>query len=105
MLELIISISLHVGLGDDYKYVHPQVRYTTEENYIAGVYYNSVGNVSAYAGHRWESGKWGLEAGVVTGYNQAPVLPFVKVDYDGFFVMPAIDNGNIGAVLGYEFKF
>ena len=53
MLDLIIALSLHVGLKEDYNEVHPHIRYT-HDDIITGVYYNSEKEISAYVGHRWE---------------------------------------------------
>jgi hypothetical protein len=104
MLELIISLSLHVGMGDDYNSIHPQIRWN-QDDYITGVYLNSHSELSAFVGHRWESGDWGVELGLVTGYNIAPVVPFVKGNYKNFWVAPAIHEEKLGAVVGIEWKF
>ena len=104
MIELALVISLHLGLDNDYNEIHPHIRYT-ENGYIAGAYYNSVDKVSTYAGYRWEWDLIGLEAGAVTGYPQADVMPYARATYDNFFITPAIENDNKGVVVGYEFKF
>tara|TARA_B110000285_G_C14666497_1_gene398371 strand:- start:236 stop:550 length:315 start_codon:yes stop_codon:yes gene_type:complete len=104
MLELIISLSLHVGMGDDYNSVHPQIRWN-QDDYIAGVYLNSHTELSAFVGHRWEIKEVGFEFGLVTGYNVAPIVPFFKVDYNGFYLAPAIHEGDVGAIFGYEWTF
>ena len=104
MIELALAISLHLGLDNDYNEIHPHIRYT-ENGYIAGAYYNSVDKVSTYAGYRWEWDRIGFEAGAVTGYPQADVMPYARATYDNFFITPAIENDNKGVVVGYEFKF
>ena len=105
MIELALGISLHLGLANDYNEIHPHVRYNNQ-NYIAGVYYNSESNVSTYVGRRWEKGKFGVEAGVVTGYSGGNVLPYGRATYENFFVAPAIEGGDtVGTVIGYEFKW
>lgn len=105
MIELGLALSLHLGFDNNYNGVHPHIRYT-ENSVIAGAYYNSESTTSLYAGKRWESGDLGLEAGVVTGYTTAPVMPYLRVTYDDFFVAPAIEgDDNVGVVLGYEFKW
>ena len=104
MLELIISLSLHIGMGDDYNAVHPQIRWN-QDDYIAGVYLNSHAELSAFIGHRWEKNDFGFELGLVTGYNIAPVVPFFKVDYNNFYVAPAIHEGQVRAIVGYEWTF
>jgi len=104
--EYILAFSMHVGMGEpsSYNSVHPQIR-VNHDNYIAGVYLNSHAEPSAFVGHRWESGDWGVEVGLVTGYNIAPVVPFVKYNYKYFWLAPAIHKKRLGAVVGIEWKF
>jgi len=105
MIELGLALSLHLGFNNDYNAIHPHVRYT-ENSAIAGAYYNSENAVSFYGGKRWEFGEIGLEAGAVTGYTTAPVLPYLRATYDDFFIAPAIEGeDNVGVVFGYEFKW
>ena len=104
MIELALGISIHLGLAQSYNEIHPHIRYI-EQGYMAGVYYNSVENISAYAGYRWEFNDFGLEAAAVTGYPEADVVPYVRGTYKDFFVAPAIEDGTVGAVVGYEFKW
>ena len=105
MIELALGLSLHLGLVNSYNEVHPHVRYKTEDNYIAGVYYNSVRNISTYAGKRWEYNDWGIEGALVTGYPQADVVPFVRGTYKNFFIAPAMEEDKPGVVVGIELKF
>ena len=104
--EYILAFSMHIGMGEpsSYNAVHPQIR-INHDNYIAGVYLNSHAEPSAFVGHRWESGDWGVELGLVTGYNIAPVVPFVKYNYKNFWLAPAVHQKKLGAVVGIEFKF
>lgn len=105
MIELALAFSLHLGLEGDYNEIHPHIRYN-EQNYIAGVYYNSESNISTYAGKRWEYNNFGLEAGAVTGYSGGNILPYGRATYKNFYVTPALEGDNtVGAVIGYEFKF
>jgi hypothetical protein len=104
MIELALGLSLHLGLLDSYNEVHPHIRYI-ENGYMAGAYYNSVENVSAYVGYRWEYEDFGLESAIVTGYPEADIVPFVRGTYKDFFVAPAMERGTVGAVIGYEIKF
>lgn len=105
MIELALGLSLHLGLNDNYNEIHPHIRYIAND-YIAGLYYNSESNVSAYGGYRLEYGDFGLEAGAVTGYSKADVMPFVRGTYDNFFVAPALEGDDtVGAVFGYEIKW
>jgi len=104
MIELALGLSLHLGLNNNYNEIHPHVRWS-EQGYIAGAYYNSVRNISTYAGYRWEYNDFGLEGAAVTGYPEADVIPYVRATYKDFFVAPALEDGTVGAVIGYELKF
>lgn len=107
MIEYALALSFHLGLKNDYNSVHPHIRYT-DKGFIAGVYYNSEDNISFYAGQRWEHEGVGFEAGAVTGYSGAPIVPYGRVTYNNFFAAPAIektDTVRVGVVLGYEIKF
>ena len=104
MIELALGISLHLGLAQSYNEIHPHIRYI-EQGYMAGAYYNSVENISTYAGYRWEFNDFGFEAAAVTGYPEADIVPYVRGTYKDFFVAPAMEDGTVGAVIGYEFKF
>ena len=105
MIEFALALSLHIGLEGDYNEIHPHIRYNNE-NYIAGVYYNSESNISTYAGKRWEYNDFGVELGAVTGYINQPLLPYARVTYNNFFIAPAHEVGkNTGTVIGYEFKW
>ena len=105
MIEFALALSLHIGLEGDYNEIHPHIRYNNE-NYIAGVYYNSESNISTYAGKRWEYNDFGVELGAVTGYIDQPLLPYARVTYNNFFIAPAHEvDKTTGAVIGYEFKW
>ena len=77
--------SKHFGTKDEYnesnygfgiEYPHTRNWYS-----MGGVYRNSEDSASVYAGVGYMiGGKWvkvGIEAGAVTGYDKAPVLPLV----------------------------
>jgi len=113
LIEFALALSLHMGLEGDYNEIHPHIRYN-EQNYIAGAYYNSIENLSFYAGKRWEFGNVGAELAAVTGYDlKYPVAPYARLTYDmgnvRVFASPAgeYDNGkhNGGLVVGVEFKW
>ena len=114
MLAFGLAISMHVGLEGEYNGFHPHVRFY-ENGAIAGAYYNSVENISAYAGWRLEpTEKLGVEVALVTGYPAfGTVAPYVRATYDigkdRIFVGPTgevvNDQTEVGVVLGYEFKF
>ena len=103
MWEFFIAVSVHIGalVGYDFNEVHPHVRYTTEDSYIAGVYYNSERDISVYGGYDFGN----VELGFVTGYNST-VLPFVRLTYEGFYATPVLygDDNDVGLVIGYELK-
>ena len=96
-----------MGLEADYNQIHPHARCTVENN-IAGLYYNSENNVSAYIGKQFELDEyWNLELGVVSGYDHGTIVPMVRYKAGSFFLTPAYEkhNGeeNWGVVLGWEF--
>jgi len=103
-LSLLIALSLHVGLENNYNNIHPHARCTID-NTISGAYYNSEERVSFYVGKKIpdiDKG-WDLEIGLVTGYSGADVVPLVRYINDGWFISPSYETtGNIGIVFGYE---
>lgn len=105
MLSFAIAFSYHLG-GEqyDFNWMHPHLRYTTEQQQIAGAYYNSEYNTSLYVGQKFVEGH--LELGLVSGYNST-IYPYLRVVKDGFYVTPAIYGGSrkIGLVVGYEIGF
>ena len=108
-LEILVAITLHLGLEGDYNNIHPHGRCTID-NWIAGAYYNSEENVSVYVGKIIPNVdyNWDLEIGLVTGYSGMDVAPMIRYINDGWFVSPTYESsfgGNIGLAIGYEFKF
>jgi len=102
-----IALSMHLGFEQDYNSVHPHVR-LQQDNLIAGAYYNSEEALSAYSGIELSNGKWSQEFGVVTGYSDADVLPYLRTTYElsnstKIFATPAFEDNNAGIVLGIEF--
>lgn len=107
-----LAVSQHLNFQNDYNEIHPHVR-LFYDGYIAGAYYNSVENISPYAGYRFEHNGLGLEVGVVGGYPAFGVaVPYVRGTYDlndnvVFFVAPSGEvnrnTTNIGIVAGVEF--
>ena len=110
-----LALSTHMGLNRDYNEIHPHVRFY-EDGAIAGAYYNSVDRISFYGGYRLEpTDRLGLEVSIVTGYPAyGELAPMVRGTYDIndnviMFASPAAEsygseNGNIGVVLGIEFR-
>ena len=79
-IEILVAITLHLGLEGDYNNIHPHGRCNVDNN-------------------------WDLEIGLVTGYSGADVAPMIRYINDGWFVAPAYEtSGNIGLAIGYEFK-
>ena len=103
-LSLLVALSMHVGLDNNYNSIHPHARCTVD-NTIVGIYYNSEYNISSYIGkiHKYKSLE--IEYGLVTGYSGMDIAPMFRVEKDGFFIAPSYETeGNTGIVLGIEFK-
>ena len=98
-LSILLAVSTHLGLDNNYNDVHPHVRCTID-NWITGAYYNSERNMSYYVGRKISN----FEIGLVTGYNSYDVLPMIRYINNGWFVAPAYEkSNNIGLTVGYEF--
>jgi hypothetical protein len=104
MFTFALALSYHLG-GEEYdlNQIHPHVRYTYEEDYLFGLYYNSDYEVSPYAAIKVNDI---AEIGLVGGYGDT-VYPYMRIIKDGFFVAPAIydDGEESGLVVGYEVGF
>jgi hypothetical protein len=83
------------------------VRYTSDNSYIAGAYYNSDYRPSVYAGREFKFDVATVELGAATGYGSMPVAPFVRVKKGNWWVAPGynIINNQVGVVVGYEITF
>ena len=103
-LTISLGVSIHTGFDGEYNNFHPHIRYDYEQ-FIAGVYHNSVESTSVYGGYRYENGDFGLEFAAVTGYNNS-VTPYIRGTYDSgkirFYTAPGIENNNVGVVIGLE---
>ena len=98
-LSILLAVSTHLGLDNNYNNVHPHVRCTID-NWITGAYYNSERNMSYYVGRKISN----FEIGLVTGYNSYDVLPMIRYINNGWFVAPAYEkSNNVGLTVGYEF--
>ena len=98
-LSILLAVSTHLGLDNNYNDVHPHVRCTID-NWITGAYYNSERNISYYVGRKISN----FEIGLVTGYNSYDVLPMIRYINNGWFVAPAYEkSNNVGLTVGYEF--
>ena len=97
-LSILLAVSTHLGLDNNYNDVHPHARCTID-NWITGAYYNSERNMSYYVGRKTSN----FEIGLVSGYNSHDVLPMLRYINDGWFVAPAYEkSGNYGITIGYE---
>ena len=96
-----LALSLHLGMEGDYNAFHPHIR-IQEQQYVAGVYFNSEEELSPYAGYRFEYNDFGLEVGAVGNYAVAPVLPYVRGTYKNFFITPGAEIAGVGIVVGIE---
>lgn len=105
MLTSCLAISLHLMPGE-WNAIHPCIRYG--DDFAVGAYLNSESRVSAYASYTWRHDDWFLEAGAVTGYSGADVLPFARagLDHNGvkYFIAPGMADGVVGVVLGMEIE-
>ena len=77
-----LAVSQHLNFHYDYNQIHPHIR-LEHNGFIAGAYYNSVEEVSRYAGYRFEHNGVGLELGAVGGYPKlGGTIPYVRFTYD-----------------------
>ena len=103
-LSLLVAVSMHVGLEDNYNSIHPHARCTLDDT-ILGIYYNSEYNISSYVGKIYNYNNLEIEYGLVTGYTGIPIAPMLRIKKDNFFIAPAYEvTGNVGVVVGLEFN-
>ena len=104
---LMFALSTHLGFSGDYNNIHPHIRYTSENSYIAGAYYNSDYRPGVYAGREFKFDFATVELGAVTGYSATPLAPFVRVKKGNWWVAPGyeVDSKRVGIVVGYEITF
>ncbi len=99
-LSLMMALSMHVGLENNYNYLHPHARCQVD-SLISGVYYNSEDNVSFYTGLEHN----GFEVGLVTGYTNNKIIPMIRYKKNNLFISPALEkDDNYCIVIGLEFK-
>lgn len=104
--EIILSLALsnHVGFDNNYNEIHPHIRFKTD-NTVSGAFYNSERTISFYTGKEFTFDTFTVDMGIVTGYDNATILPMIVIKKDNFFIMPGAENKTIGLVLGYEHVF
>jgi hypothetical protein len=103
----------HFGTQGQYNELSPYVKATRDmDNGLSmglGRTINSEGADSIFAGIGGDYGPAWWEVGGATGYEAAPVIPFGRVGIDltdnlSAWAMPAYEQGNLGAVLGMNFR-
>jgi hypothetical protein len=106
-IAIMLALSAHLGFDEKYNNIHPHVRYTSENSYISGAYYNSNYRPSAYAGREFQFDVATVELGAATGYRSLPVVPFVRAKKGNWWVAPGYEvvSNKIGIVVGYEITF
>ena len=101
------TLGLHIGSqhypARAYNNANPGVYYIHDSGATIGTYYNSERHQSVYAGWTWDYGPWRLQAGAITGYKRAAVLPLIAPSVSlgyGFrlAVLPKIERGGSTAV-------
>ena len=102
---LSIAFSSHLGIAGEFNNVHPRITYITEDNIIAGTFFNSESQISMFVGKLHHYNEFSIETGIVTGYSGAKVAPMAKLNYNNFFVAPGYANRDTGLVVGYEVTF
>lgn len=106
-----VSVTHHFDFEEEYNDIHPHVR-VEHNNFVSGVYLNSESTVSLYAGYQFEHEDLFVDIGLVTGYSDVDVQPYVRAGYEindniDFFVAPGYEPAydNIGIVAGLDFHF
>ena len=104
-LTLSLALSSHIGMVEEYNEIHPHIRYQ-DNKFISGAYYNSLNEISLYAGIRHEINNSGVEFTATTGYNRF-LSPYIRATHDigkytRFFITSGTENKNIGAIIGVE---
>ena len=107
-MEIILSlaVSLHLGMEGDHNFLHPHVRLVDDNDFTYGVYYNSEYNISTYAGKMLEYNDIQYEFGIVNGYTDLKISPYLRIKKDSLFIAPATEDGKLkGIVIGLEQSF
>ena len=103
-LSILLAVSIHLGLENEYNNVHPHARCTVDKN-IIGAYYNSEYRLSSYIGRVKKHKDLEIEYGIVTGYTGSDIVPMFRIKKDRWFIAPAYETtGNAGFVIGIEFN-
>ena len=104
MLELGIALTLHFAMNEEYNEVHPYMKFSNQ-NYNVGAFYNSEKRISYFTSTNINlDNNVDVEIGLVSGYRK-DITPLVRLRYGTFFMMPGIENDNVGIVIGKQIKF
>ena len=99
-----LAFTIHMGMSNQYNGIHPTFKYKYNE-YTIGAFYNSEENISLYTSRDVDlKGDLKLEGGLVSGYSQ-PIIPFLRLKYNDYFIGPGIEGKKLGIVFGKEFQF
>ena len=108
------TLGFHIGSqhfpAKQYNNFNPGAYYIHSSGATIGTYYNSERHQSVYAGWTWDYGPWRLQAGAITGYRRAAVLPLIAPSVSlgyGFrlTVLPKVERGGASVIhLTWEIK-
>lgn len=108
------TLGFHIGSqhfpAKQYNNFNPGAYYIHSSGATIGTYYNSERRQSVYAGWTWDYGPWRLQAGAITGYRRAAVLPLIAPSVSlgyGFrlTVLPKVERRGSAVVhLTWEMK-
>lgn len=68
-------VTAHTGGG--YRWDTPGLYVRRDDGLTLGALRNSLGRTSFHASQTWERGPWAVQAGAITGYPMAPVVPLL----------------------------
>lgn len=68
-------VTAHTGGG--YRWDTPGLYVRRDDGLTLGALRNSLGRTSLHLSQTWEHGPWAVQAGAITGYPMAPVLPLL----------------------------
>lgn len=115
-MDILIALaaSTHINSSFQYNAIHPHLR-IQHNNFIAGVFGNSIENTSFYAGlNKQITQSLSIDYGLTTGYQFSLVSPMISInqalsDNVDLFVIPSVEQSNnqrkIIVVTGVQVKF
>lgn len=69
------TVTAHTSGG--YRWDTPGLYVRRDDGLTLGVLRNSLGRASIHVSQTWERGPWAVQAGTITGYPMAPVVPLL----------------------------